>query len=214
VSRRAALAAAIALALAGGCAHRAPPPAGTPGGPPPAPSAAELPQPEALPPDFTVRQKLTATTAAHGGGSFEAVLQKQAGKLTLVGIAPYGSRAFVLEQQGGDVKLTNYTSREPPFPPNLVLLDVYRVFGAWLGPPPAAGGERDGVVRGERIHERWRGGRLVERTFTRADGNPPGAITVGYAGADAAPGVAEDVTLQNARYGYSLKIHTLATAPK
>src|SRR4029078_5074811 len=94
--RAVALSLVLLLAIAG-CAHHEPPP---PRGPAP-PTAAELPPPAAIPGTFTLRQKLTATSPK-GGGSFEAVLQKQPGTLTLVGLTPYGSRAFLLVATKGD----------------------------------------------------------------------------------------------------------------
>lgn len=189
---------------AAGCAHQAPAARPAPLVPP---TAAEIPPADQIPGAFTVRQKLTAKSA-QGGGSFEAVLQKSPGKLTLVGITPYGARAFLLEQTGSAIQFTSYLPRDLPFPPNFVLLDIHRVMGAWLGAPPAGDGERAAGQDGERIHERWRGGRLVERTFTRAAADPPGAITISYAG-DGPSGLAAHVTLVNARLGYEITIDSL-----
>lgn len=192
----------VAALLTASCAHRAPPP------PMPAPTAKDLPPPDAIPGAFAIRQKLTAKSA-HGGGSFEAVLQKKPGEVVLVGLTPFGSRAFLLRQTAAEVQFTSYISRELPFPPSYMLLDVHRVMDAWLGPAPADGA-RSGQVGDERIQERWSGGRLVQRTFTRvsnAAGQPPGDVTIAYEGAGPA-GVASRVTLANARYGYSLTIES------
>jgi hypothetical protein len=197
----------VALLLAAAaCAHRdraAQPPAGAP------PSATEippLPPPDDIPGAFTVRQKLTARSK-RGGGSFEAVLQKQAGKLILVGLTPYGGRAFVLEQTPSNVKFTSYLPRELPFPPAFILMDVHRVFGQWLGPPPPDG-ERTGAARGERVRERWRGGAIVARTFATADAAAQPTTTIAYAG-QGPSGLAAHVTLENVRLGYTLLIETL-----
>ena len=149
----------VAGLLASACAHR-PAPA-----PPPAPTAKDLPPPDAIPGTFIVRQKLSARSS-RGGGSFEAVLQKKPGEVLLVGLTPYGARAFVLRQTDGDVQFTSYIPRDLPFPPTFILLDVHRVLDAWLG-PALPSGERAGDVAGERVRERWRAGRLVERTFAR-----------------------------------------------
>jgi hypothetical protein len=191
----------VAFAIAG-CAHHAPAPA-----PMPAPTAAELPPPDAIPGTFAVRQKLTATSAK-GGGSFEAVLQKTPGTLTLVGLTPYGSRAFLLTQTKGDVQFTKYVPRELPFPPTFMLLDIHRVLGQWLG-PPLASGERSGQVGDETIHERWQNGKLLERTFVSARSTPPGPITISYAGYGAASALAEHITLHNARLDYRIAIDTV-----
>jgi hypothetical protein len=201
------LLAAALLALAPACAHEGPPPAAAAPLPPPAP--ADIPPADALPGTFTVRQKLKATSAK-GGGSFEAVLQKRPGTLTLVGITPYGSRAFLLEQTGSEVQFTSYIPRDLPFPPTFVLLDIHRVLDAWLGGPPAGGqGERSDRKMGEQIHERWQGGRLVERTFTRVTGDPPGVITATYQG-DGPSGLPAHVKLVNTRLGYDITIDTVA----
>ena len=63
------------------------------------------------------------------------MLQKTPGTLTLVGLTPYGSRAFLLQQTKGDVQFTKYIPRELPFPPTFMLLDIHRVLDQWLGPP-------------------------------------------------------------------------------
>jgi len=198
----------LAALVAAGCGHRAPPPTA----PLPAPAEKDLPRPDAIPGTFAVRQKLTARSA-HGGGGFEAVLQKKPGELVLVGLTPFGSRAFLLRQTNAGVELTKYVSRELPFAPTFILLDVHRVLDAWLGPPPSGDAERTGEVTGERLRERWRAGRLVERVFSRvpgaAPGEPPGDVTVTYEGAGPA-GLAARVTLRNARFGYELTIDSVA----
>jgi hypothetical protein len=177
----------------------------------PAPTAKDLPRPDAIPGAFAVRQKLSAQSA-HGGGGFEAVLQKKPGEVLLVGLTPFGSRAFLLRQTDADVQFTSYIHRDLPFPPTYMLLDVHRVMDAWLGPPPPDG-EREGQVGEERVRERWRGGKLVERTFTRVGGGqgqpsqPPGDVTITYEG-EGPSGVAARVKLVNARFGYSLTIES------
>jgi len=206
---RAIAALVIALAVTS-CAHQPPPPAGLP-----APAAADIPPADALPGTFTVRQKLKATSAK-GGGSFEAVLQKKPGKLTLLGITPYGSRAFLLEQTGGEIQFQSFIPRDLPFPPTFVLLDIHRVLDTWLGPPPPGGeGQRADVRRGERVAERWHAGHLVERTFTRVAPDPnagpaaSGVITATYEG-DGPSGLPAHVKLVNPRLGYEIAIDTVA----
>ena len=178
---RRSLAPALALAITvSACAHHAAaPPARPPVAPP---TAAELPPPDAIPGTFAVRQKLTASSAK-GGGSFEAVLQKAPGTLTLVGLTPYGSRAFLLQQTKGGV------------------------LGTWLG-PPLPSGERSGQHGDEAIHERWQDGKLIERTFSSTKSNPPGTITISYDGYGAS-GIATHITLRNARLDYRIDIDTV-----
>jgi len=202
VIARAATALAALLAVAG-CVHHTAPPERAGMAPP---TAAELPPPDAIPGTFEVRQRLKAMSPK-GGGSFEAVLQKKPGTLTLVGLTPYGSRAFLLQQTKGDVQFTKYIPREMPFPPTFMLLDIHRVLDQWLG-TPLPGGERSGQAGDETIHERWRDGRLVERTFANPKARPPGTITITYAGHDAS-GFATHITLQNARLDYRIEIDTV-----
>jgi hypothetical protein len=207
---RARLLAVLAIACVGagavgaaGCGHgggAAPPPAVPP------PAAADIPPPDTIPGTFAVRQKLSARSDK-GSGSFEAVLQKQPGKLVLLALTPYGSRAFLLEQTPSDVKLTSYLPRELPFPPTFILMDVHRVFGQWLG-PPLGDGERAGVVRAELVRERWRAGMLIERTFAPADNRAVPTTTITYAGRGPA-GLAAHVTLASIRFSYTLTIETL-----
>jgi hypothetical protein len=194
------------LALLGvvACAHTVPPAAAT--APIPPPAAAELPRPEAIPGEFTVRQKLVAKSV-HGGGSFEAVLQKKGDTLTMIGLTPYGGRAFLLVQKGAEVQFTKYIPQELPFAPTFILLDIHRVWDAWLG-GPLANGERSSVVDGEKISERWRNGQIVERRFVRTTGAQPGEIVVTY-GAPGAGGLAAHVALENGRFGYRLDVDTL-----
>jgi hypothetical protein len=196
----------LALVLVSACGHRQPPPSATL----PAPTAKDLPPPDAIPGAFTVRQKLTAKSA-HGGGGFEAVLQKKPGELLLVGMTPFGSRAFLLRQTAADVQFTSYISRELPFPPTYMLLDVHRVMDTWLAGPPPTDGERSGPVAGgtERVRERWKAGKLAERTFSPTDpaAKPPGDVTITYEG-QGPSGLAARVSLANARFGYSLAIES------
>ena len=189
----------------GGCAHQQTAPAKQ--GPAP-PTAAELPPPDSIPGTFTLRQKLTATSAK-GAGSFEAVLQKQPGTLTLVGLTPYGSRAFLLQQTRGDVSFTKYIPRDLPFAPTFLLLDIHRVLATWICPPLVTG-DRSGQAGDETIHERWQDGKLIERTFTNAKAQPPGTITITYAGYGASNGAtATHITLRNARLDYRVDIETV-----
>jgi Protein of unknown function (DUF3261) len=214
-AQAAALAASVTLlcAAAGtGCAHHgAPAPAAPPGSSAtsaPA-SAGILPPPDAIPGTFTVRQKIVARSK-HGTGGFEGVLQKQPGRLTLLGLTPYGSRAFLLEQSAtSGVKLTSYIPRELPFSPEFIVMDIHRVLDDWLGPRPTTDGERAGTVHDERVVERWTGGRLTSRTFSPTSDPAHPITTITYDPPGAAGGLPARVSLVNARLGYSLIIETL-----
>ena len=52
-------------------------------------------------------------------------------------------------------------------------------------------------------------GHLIERTFTSSKSNPPGTITISYAGYPAGSPIATHITLRNARLDYRIDIDTV-----
>lgn len=173
--------------------------------------------PSAFAGDFLWRQQLLARFGMRKLG-FQAVVQKQADKLTLIGLGPAGSKAFVLSQTGEQVTFRSHMPRKMPFPPRFILIDIQR---AWLKLSPEAT-RPDGThtidLGDETLQETWRGGRLVRRSFVRKDGKPKGQILVTYeastalnpTAAGAKPGV---VVLSNGWFGYELRIETLEARP-
>lgn len=164
--------------------------------------------------DFLDRQRILATYAGRTM-SFDAVLQKRGNELTLLGLTPFGSRAFVVIQKGAAVSFQAFVSQSLPFPPRYMLIDVQRVFfpaSAFKGAGLREGG-RQAVAGGEIVTEQWHEGRLMKRTFSRVDGRPPGEISVDYEGgmADAAPPAR--VVFTNGWYGYRLEITTVSHQP-
>jgi hypothetical protein len=165
--------------------------------------------------DFFDQQKIVATYEGHSFG-FDAVLQKRGNELTLLGLTPFGSRAFVVTQKGADVSFQNYVGASLPFRPQYMLIDVHRVFlqASPLGDGPPYEGERTFSSADEKVTERWHDGRLVQRSYARIDGSPRGAIVVDYEG-----GLGDDgrpphhVVLINGWYGYRLDITTLSHKP-
>lgn len=176
---------------------------------PPNPASQEtLRPPSTLSYDFMWRQRVIAEWPT-GKQEFEAVLQKQKGQLTMLGLSPIGLPGFVLTlHEDTTISIENRMGRDLPFEPVYVLADVQRVFFPWL---PAEGaprdGEREGSVGNQQVLERYREGRLIAREFRRAD-QPGQVIRVAYApgadGADAAP----SVRLENGFYRYALVIET------
>jgi Protein of unknown function (DUF3261) len=162
--------------------------------------------------NFVRTQKLVA----HYGGetrSMDAVLQKEGDLLTLIGMTPFGSKAFVLQQQGVDVTFKSYVPIELPFPPKYILLDVQRVYFAGISQAPLDDGEHSMERDGERIVERWQGGRLLTRAFTRLSGDPAGAITIVYEGGMAGGTSAKKIEIDNGWVGYQLSITTVQEQP-
>ena len=168
-----------------------------------------LTAPAAHPGEFVRRQKLTARYRGQER-SFEAVLQKQGDALTLIGLTPFGSKAFVLEQRGLEVKFTPYLAGDLPFPPRFVLQDVHRVYFGGLGDDAKADGEHTALAHGERVREVWKDGRLLSREYTRLLADPPGSIAITYQGGMACCTSPERIELENGWLGYHLSILTVS----
>ena len=164
-----------------------------------------------LPDDVLWRQRVTATWGDESGHGFDAALQKQGDVLTLLGLTPIGSPGFVLVLRAEQIEFENRSGDELPIPPRFILLDVQRVFFPWLGPPGRAldDGEHQGTVADERVVERWQGGRLMERRFTRMDGQPPGEITIRYTWERKDWIAPTRAIVDNGWFGYRLAVETL-----
>lgn len=168
----------------------------------------ELRAPDSWGPDVMVRQRVTAHWGDGASRGFDAVLQKQGGVLKLVGLTPMSTVAFVVTQDGDAVTMENKTDQVLPFPPRFILLDVQRVLFPWLSASHTSDGQRAGNVGEELVVERFVGDALVERTFERRDGVPPGVIRVTYQGWDAGPHAPRRAQLDNGWFGYRLVIET------
>jgi hypothetical protein len=155
---------------------------------------------------FMAQQRLTGR---YGDKEFamDVVLQLAGGKLTLIGLTPFGTRAFVLEQQGTEVKLEKFIDREVPVDPRYVLDDIHRVFFRSLA-EANPDGSTTREESGEQVSELRSGGVLKERRFRRLDGKPAGELVVTFEGPPA-PVVAPHVTLVNGWFGYTLRVDTL-----
>jgi len=190
--------------------------------------------PAAHPMDFLDRQRIVATYKGHTA-SFDAVVQKKGNELTLVGLTPFGSRAFVLRQVGVEASFESFVPQTLPFPPNYILVDVERVFFRWTDAAPPTDANRQFLHDGEIVTERWQAGRLLRRTFSRdgtspalpergrndertspalpergRNGLPPGQIVIEYDGGMASDGTpARHVSFDNGQFGYHLDITTL-----
>jgi hypothetical protein len=209
--------------------------AGPGSGPPPGAMTypGELQAIETVPGAFFWRQHVVGHLAAGAAGpgsaareeGFDAAVQKRGARLTVIGLAPWGSRAFTLVQEGKVVTFTKELDEELPFPPEAILQDLHRTwFKGWTGAPRPDGTHTDTAPDGETITERWEGGRLLERRFTRRDAPGPtdrrrasGAraastaeivVTYGEGLADlGAP--PRKAVLDNGWFGYRLEVETL-----
>jgi hypothetical protein len=182
---------------------------------PPAPTLKARDYPMALTPpsqhpgDFLRRQTLVARYQSHTS-SFEAVLQKKGDVLTLIGLTPFGTKAFVLTQTGVEVKFTSFIPRELPFPPQYILNDIDRTYFQGILEGVLPDGTHTADRNGEQIRERWEKGRLQERRFTRLAHDPPGEIVITYAGGMDGGRSPALIEFENGWFGYHLAITTVS----
>ena len=184
-----------------------------PAGPPPSyPGTLRAPEtlrsPAGLGDAFALEQWVRAEYP-EGMQEFRAVLQLSSEGLVLVGFGPHGGRGFVLQQHGLDVELESHLPEELSFPPEFMLHDVQRVWFRGLEGPLPDGEHRD-TIDGEEVVERWDDGRLMQRTFRRLDGNPPGILRARYLGGLGPHGPPERVDWDNGWFGYRLILTTLS----
>lgn len=172
--------------------------------------------PSAIDYDFQWRQHVTARWPT-GTQSFEAVLQKRAGELILMGLSPLGMPGFVFRlDAAGELTVQNKTGEPLAFEPAYVVADVQRVFFPWLPKPPADySGERSGQHGASTITERYELGRLMERRFARdtSRGRERVVITYGYDSQVEPPSDRSDAparaSLENTLLGYGLSVETI-----
>jgi hypothetical protein len=177
------------------------------------PGIAEYPttlsSPASHPGNFIRRQKLVVEYQRNRRG-FEAVLQKKDDEITLVGLTPFGTKAFVLTQTGVEVHFTTYFAQAVQFPPRYMLNDVSRTYFGGIGDRALSDGEHQADRDGERIWERWKDGRLMERRFTRVAADPPGQIVISYVGGMEGSRSPALVEFDNGWLGYHLSVSTLS----
>lgn len=157
-----------------------------------------------LGPPFVVEQTLSGQYGTQDI-KLDCVVQLQKGKLTLLGLTPFGTRAFLIEQNGTDVHFEKYVERDIPFDPVHVLYDLHRVFFRGLKDTGTKNGTYEGQEYGELLRERWDRGTLVERRYESLEGPVANIIVVSYEG-QPAPVIARRVKLTNVAYSYTLVI--------
>jgi hypothetical protein len=156
-----------------------------------------------LAPPFTVQQRIHGKYAG-GDATIDCVVQLQDGKLTVVGLTPFGSRAFVIQQTGVEVKFEKYIDRDLPVEPEAVLYDIHRVFFRQL-PPRTSDGVSEGQDEMDLVHERWVDGHIVERRFQSMEGPVNNLVVVTFSGPPA-PVIAPKVRITSSAYAYTLEI--------
>ncbi|MCX4247042.1 DUF3261 domain-containing protein [Paraliomyxa miuraensis] len=187
----------LVVLLAVGCRPKAPP-GSYPG---------ELVEPSSVARDFMLRQRAEGSYGEREV-AFEAVVQKQGDTLMVLTLTPYGSRAFLVEQKGQEVRVEKFIPRDLPFDPRFILLDVQRVFLKGLPDGPRDDGWHRQRIDDEIVRERWEGGRLHERTYARRDRQPKGEIVVRYEGGWVPGERPPSIELHNGWFGYRLVLDT------
>lgn len=155
-------------------------------------------------------------------GSFEAVVQKHCDEVVVIGLTPFGTRAFSIRQRGLEVAVENQLVGKWPFPPENILLDVQRSFLYPIAQPPLSDGVHEATVGAELVRDRWSAGRLLERRIRAVAGPPEGEegeegeeeeIVVRYLGGTTRGSPARNVELRNERHGYEINITTHTYRP-
>lgn len=171
----------------------------------------ELQDPSSIAQDFVWQQEVTSDYQGRTTSGV-VVVQKEGPRLTTVGLTPFGTRAFVLEQNGSRLTFTKFVAVDLKISPRVMLVDINRAF--LIGARSAA--RPDGVHTyrrdGEIVKETWKKGRIVQRSFERP-GGPKGLIVVRYGEGMRGIEPPPEVVLENGWYGYKLKIRTLSASP-
>lgn len=201
-SIRAALLVSLTLTLA--CAHAR----GPADGPPPIDTAI-LVDVATIPGDFLARQRIHGTMGERSLGA-EVVLQKRGGTLTLLGLTPFGTRAFAIVQEGTSLRAEVTTPEALPFPPELMLVDVHRAL--FVGEAARPDGRHRWRLGDERVDDTWRGGRLLRREFRRRKA-PRGTIVIDYKEGMAGREPPPVITIDNQILGYTVTIETVSVQP-
>jgi hypothetical protein len=159
---------------------------------------------------FLLRQHVVAHHTGHQEGSFDAVLQKSGAEVLLIGLTPFGTKAFELARNEGGLHFKSYVPMKLPFPPRYIFDDIARTYFSGLAGTPLSDGVRTAEVGGEWITEQWKNGRLVTRQFVRAAGRPEGEIRIDYGGGMVGKDSPRVIELDNGWIGYHLTIVTLS----
>jgi len=202
VARAVAIGGALLLAA---CRPRAPEPV-YPG---------ELQPPGRFGRDFLLHQRLLFRRG-ETEQALQTALQVRGDTLTLVGLTPLGTRAFVITQTGLDLAFTSSLPEDQqlPFPPRFVLHDVQRALLPVLDSRALGDGEHRQELGDEVVTERWQGRRLRERRFRRRAPPPAGEVVVVYGGEGYVFGEAPGpIEIDNGWLGYRVLLTTLGYQP-
>jgi hypothetical protein len=172
-------------------------------------SPQSLPSPARFKGNFFLRQEIVAR---HKGRSatFEAALEKREDVLKLVGLTPFGSPAFMIEQSGSEVQFKEYVHLGVAFDPIDLLVDVHHVLfeGSGIGARLGDGIHEFETATGS-IVEAWADGSIVSRVFLDASSRTE-LSRIEFRGArDPASVTSPLVLLYDRAHNYELEIKTV-----
>ena len=162
--------------------------------------------------NFVLRQRIHANFSGREA-DFEAVVQKSEDQLTMVGLTPFGTRAFVLEQLGTEVEFQSFVDRDLPFPPRYILSDVQRTFVHLPAATEEESGIREHDFGTDRMRDELSRGRLIDRQVSSTDETQTVHTSIEYEGGAREHQPPTKVRLVNHRYGYELELVTIDYQP-
>ncbi len=168
-------------------------------------SAVLVPTDQLSTPPFAVVQRVRGRLGAQEI-DFECAVQLAQGKLTVTGTTRHGTRAFVVEQIGSEVRWQAFELDEVALEPLQVLYDVHRAFFRGL-PSPQTKGEHELVQGDQVVREYWQRRHVVERRFHSLDTSSR-LFEIIFEGAPA-PVIAPRMHVTNLHYSYWLEIQTI-----
>lgn len=191
-----------AVAVVGGAACGAPGAAA----PEQRPYTGPLVDSAALQDGFLWQQEIRASRGPFSH-SFPAVLQSSRGVLTVLGLTPFRTRAFVIRQRGQTFEYESFVERSLPLEPSWVLIDIHRTFFDGVPRRAPQDGTFTHVAGGERRVDEWRDGLLRSRTYERLDA-PGDLIRIDYGAGYRWGTPPPRLELHNGWYGYRLEVVT------
>lgn len=165
--------------------------------------------PEDIPTDFVWQQRVSAFFG-ETKGAFDAILQKTGEELLVLGLTPFKTRGFALEQRGQTYEYEQFVPFDLPFSPEAVLYDIHRAFFFELEGPFPSSGSRASSFEDETIVDTFADGKLIRRVFSSVSGTNE-KLLVDYAAPGYAPLRPPSMTkLDNRAYGYRLEVETFS----
>ena len=165
-----------------------------------------LVDPREIPGSFLWQQRVSARHGKKRGG-FDAVLQKTASTLLVLGLTPFNTRAFSIEQRGLKFEYKQFVPFELPFSPESVLIDIHRCFFFGLTEETPKEGTRVTRWKTEILRDTFADGQLQERVFANVSSTGED-IVVTYDKPYLPFAPPPNVELHNRAYGYVLRVET------